>query len=30
MHLDNNTKNNSLYNLKWGTSKDNVKQMWDE
>jgi hypothetical protein len=30
MHLDNNKLNNRLDNLKWGTCRDNVKQMHQE
>lgn len=30
MHLDNNTLNNNVTNLKWWTNKDNTDQMWNE
>lgn len=30
MHLDNNPLNNSIDNLKWWTTEENMQQMWDE
>lgn len=30
MHLDNNPKNNRVSNLKWGTYKENTRQMMRE
>lgn len=30
LHLDNDPSNNNLDNLKWGTKKENTKQMWND